>query len=121
MPSPLSQIHLHQMGGAVARAGTGSSSFSGREAGYTYNLIGTWTDPMQDDLHIGAVRDASAALAPLSTGGSYVNFEGDTASGGDDRVRRAYGDEIYVQLARLKGQYDPANLFRRNQNVRAAS
>jgi FAD binding domain/Berberine and berberine like len=121
MPSPLSQIHLHQMGGAVARAGAGTSSFSGREAGYTYNLIGTWTDPMQDDLHIGAVRDASAALAPLSTGGSYVNFETDAVSGGDDRVRRAYGDEIYLRLARLKRQYDPANLFRRNQNVRAAS
>jgi hypothetical protein len=37
--SPMSQIHFHQMGGAVGRVGTGMSSFSGRAAGYTYNVI----------------------------------------------------------------------------------
>ena len=38
MSSPRSQIHLHQMGGAVSRVTTAMSSFSGRAAGYTYNL-----------------------------------------------------------------------------------
>jgi hypothetical protein len=117
MRSPMSQIHVHQMGGAVARVDTGSSSFSGREAGYTYNLIGTWTEPVEDAVHIGAVRAASAALAALSTGRSYVNFNGDTDV---DLVRIAYGDAIYDRLARLKRHYDPSNLFRRNQNVRPA-
>jgi hypothetical protein len=129
MPSPRSQIHLHQMGGAVRRAGTATSSFSGRAAGYTYNLIGTWTDPTEDATHIGAVRQASTALEPSSLGPRYVNFDTDSpgtdssgtdSSGADDRVRSAYGDEIYDRLARLKRQYDPGNLFRRNQNVRPA-
>jgi FAD/FMN-containing dehydrogenase len=120
MPSPLSQIHLHQMGGAVARVGADTSSFSGRTAGYTYNLISTWTDPMQTDLHLAAIRDASAALAPLATGGSYVNFGAATLSG-EQRVQDAYGDQIYTQLARLKRRYDPTNLFARNQNVRPAT
>jgi hypothetical protein len=114
MASPMSQIHLHQMGGAVSRAGTATSSFSGRAAGYTYNLIGTWTDPGEDAVHIAGVRALSAALAPLSLPGGYVNFTpGDDA----DAARGAYGDEIYDRLARLKRQYDPHNLFRRNQNV----
>jgi FAD/FMN-containing dehydrogenase len=116
MPPPMSQIHLHQMGGAVGRVGMTTSSFSGRSAGYTYNLIGAWTDPAEDAARIAGVRTASAALGPLSVG-SYVNFEGET---GPDRVHGAYGPQTYARLARLKGEYDPANLFRRNQNVQPA-
>jgi len=52
-------------------------------------------------------------MAPLSFG-SYVNFEGETGAG---RARATYGPAIYDRLSRLKGQYDPGNLFRRNQNV----
>ena len=115
LPSPMSQIHFHQMGGAVGRAGIETSAFSGRAAGYTYNLISTWADPAQDATHIDANRALAAALAPHSMGGTYVNFVTETDAG---RVRAAYGDEIYDRLARLKRQYDPANLFRRNQNVR---
>jgi len=117
MPSPMSQIHFHHMGGAVGRFGTSGSSFSGRAAGYTYNLIGTWTDPAEDDLHIAAVRAVSAALGGLSLPGTYVNFSPDS---GADPAREAYGDEMYNRLARLKREYDPHNLFRRNQNVRPA-
>lgn len=115
MASPMSQIHFHQMGGAVGRVGTAMSSFSGRAAGYTYNLLGTWSDPSEDATHIAAIRAASAALAPLSLGGSYVNFDS-----ADQRAHAAYGAQIYDRLARLKREYDPTNLFRRNQNVEPA-
>jgi FAD/FMN-containing dehydrogenase len=119
MRSPMSQIHFHQMGGATGRAGRRTSSFSGREAGYTYNLIATWVDAAEDEHHIAAVRDAAGALAPLSMSRSYVNFDGDSDAD-SNRVRAGYGDQIYDRLARLKRQYDPANLFNRNQNVRPA-
>ena len=49
MPSPMSQIHFHQMGGAVGRVPPDASAFSGRHAGYTYNVISTWTDAIEDD------------------------------------------------------------------------
>jgi hypothetical protein len=116
--SPLSQIHLHQMGGRVARSGADHSSFSGRAAGYTYNLIGTWTDQSEDAVRTAAVREAAAALAPMSTGRSYVNFSPEQ---GDAHVRRAYGDDIYDRLSRLKREHDPSNVFNRNQNVRPAT
>lgn len=117
MPSPMSALHLHQMGGAVARVATDATAFSGRTAGYTYNVVSTWMDPGEDATHITANREFSAALAPLSAHGSYVNFLPDSDG---ERVRAAYGDELYTRLARLKREYDSANLFSHNQNVRPA-
>ena len=114
MASPMHQLHFHQMGGAVSRYGQQTSSFSGREAGYTYNVIGTWIDPAEDGTHTGWARDTSGALAPLSLAGTYVNF---SPEGGTQGAAAAYGVDIYERLARLKRQYDPHNLFRRNQNV----
>jgi hypothetical protein len=117
MPSPMSAIHLHQMGGAVNRVAVDATAFSGRSAGYTYNVVSTWADPSEDGLHIDANRAFTEALAPLSDGGSYVNFMPD-ANG--DGVQAAYGAELYGRLARLKREYDSGNLFNRNQNVRPA-
>jgi FAD/FMN-containing dehydrogenase len=114
LPSPMSQIHLHQMGGAVGRIAPDATAFAARTAGYTYNVVSTWTDPGEDAHHIAANRELTAALAPLSAGGAYVNFLTDT---GDGPVRTAYGDATYQRLARLKREYDPSNLFSRNQNV----
>ena len=117
MASPMSAIHFHQMGGAVSRIGRETSAFSGRAAGYTYNLIGTWVEAVEDATHIGLVRAASAALAPLSMSSTYVNFVSEAEP---EDVRAAYGDSIYDRLARLKRQYDPGNVFARNLNIRPA-
>jgi FAD/FMN-containing dehydrogenase len=117
MLSPMSQIHFHQMGGAVGRVAPEATAFSGRAAGYTYNLMSTWMEPAEDAQHIAANREVAAAMAPLSAGGAYVNFLSDA---GGDRVKVAYGGALYERLARLKREYDPANLFSRNQNIRPA-
>lgn len=63
---------------------------------------------------IASVRAVSEAPAPLSMPGRDVNF---AADGQTDGVRGAYRDDIYTRLARLKREYDPGNLFHRNQNV----
>lgn len=120
MPSPMSQIHLHQMGGAVGRVGVDASAFSGRAAAYTYNLVSTWTDVAEDTAHIGANRRLAAALAPLAMPSTYVNFLTDAAADSESPVRAAYGDDVYERLARLKRELDPTNQFRTNHNVRPA-
>jgi FAD/FMN-containing dehydrogenase len=120
MPSPMSAIHLHQMGGAVGRVGIGDTAFSGRTAAYTYNLVSTWTDVAEDATHVAANHRLADALAPMSQRSTYVNFLTDAASDNDAPVRAAYGDDVYDRLARLKREFDPTNLFRINHNVRPA-
>jgi hypothetical protein len=118
MPSPFSQVHIHHMGGAVARVGEDDTAFGHRRATYVYNLNAMWMDPSEDELHSSRNLAAAEAFAPFSTGGVYVNFLGNE---GDGRIRAAYGDAKYERLTRLKATFDPQNLFRLNQNIRPAS
>ena len=69
MPSPMSQIHFHHMGGAVRRALPRRGVLSGRERRFTYNLIWTWLDPAEDGTHVEANRLLATALAPLALPG----------------------------------------------------
>jgi FAD/FMN-containing dehydrogenase len=117
MPSPFSQLHLHQMGGAVARVGEHDTAFGHRRAAFAYNIVSTWVDRSEDGTHERANRDVVEAMGPFATDGVYVNFLGNE---GQDRVRAAYGEQKYARLARLKRELDPGNLFRLNQNIEPA-
>ena len=112
--SPLSQVHVHHLGGAMRTepAGVGSA-FGHRDAQFIYNLIGMWTDPDASLRNASWAGDAFDLLRPASMGGAYVNFMAEDGSG---RVRAAYR-ESYDRLARLKSRWDPDNLFRLNQNI----
>lgn len=114
--SPSSEIHIHHLGGAVARVPDDATAFGQRGAPYLLNIVARWTDPGTDDAQIAWARDLYAAVEPFSTGGTYVNF----LSAGDDRVAAAYGPDNYERLARLKETWDPTNVFRLNQNIRPA-
>ena len=47
-------------------------------------------------------------------GGAYVNFVNNE---GPERVRAAYPGGTWERLRRIKQQYDPTNVFRRNENI----
>ena len=57
-------------------------------------------------------------MQPFSSGGTYVNFL--TQDADEERLRAAYGRELYAGLARIKAKCDADNLFRSNQNIRPA-
>jgi FAD/FMN-containing dehydrogenase len=118
MTSPLSQVHLQHLGGAVRSAGEDETAFSHRDALCALNIVTKWVDPRDAEKHIQWTRDFEAAMRPFSTGGVYVNFLGEE---GEDRVRAAYGPEKYARLAALKKKYDPTNFFLMNQNIKPAA
>ena len=103
--------------GCSAVSGGGDCGCS-RTAEYVLNMQGAWEAPAEDDIHIAWARDFWSAMRPFSSGGTYVNFL--TQDADEERVRAAYGPELYGRLVRIKAKYDPDNLFRSNQNVRPA-
>jgi FAD/FMN-containing dehydrogenase len=111
--APLSQMIIFRIGQGVAAVPDEATAFSHRDARYLFHPISIWTEPGDDERMIGAGRASAAALRPFSTGASYLNFTPES-----DRVRDAYGEEKYARLVALKDAYDPANLFRLNQNIR---
>ena len=80
-------------------------------------LTAQWLDPGESERHVRWIREWWQALRPYATGGVYVNHIGREDEDGADQVRAAYGTN-YQRLAELKMQYDPANLFRHNQNIK---
>jgi hypothetical protein len=111
--SPVSSIALWQMGGAVSRVPDDATAFSGRSAGFTFNINGNslTADGFEDQRQWA--RDYWSALAPFHTG-VYVNF---LMEEGEDRIREAYGAAKYDRLKALKRKHDPSNFFRLNQNI----
>jgi hypothetical protein len=114
MASPLSAIHLHQLGGAVARVREDATAYSGRAAGFTLNIIAAWTDTTESAAHVGWARTLFDAASAHGNGAVYPNFLGDE---GQDRVRAAFGAK-YDRLVAIKRRYDPGNVLRYNQNIR---
>jgi FAD/FMN-containing dehydrogenase len=111
-PGPQCEIHVHQMGGAIARVGDGDTAFAERSMPFLLNAITGWHDPAQTEAHIDWARDVIAAASDASTGRAYINYLGDS-----DAARSSYGDETYKRLVALKNEYDPTNVFRLNQNI----
>ena len=114
--SPLSQILLRHMGGAISRVSPDATAFSYRDATLMLTVPACWTEPDDDRTpHVEWARGLWSALRHVSTGGGYVNQL--DADEGADRVREAYRPDTWRRLVELKRRYDPDNAFRRNANI----
>jgi FAD/FMN-containing dehydrogenase len=114
LPTPLSQIHVHHLEGAVARVPDDATAFGHRGAGFALNVLGTWEDERDGAASAAWARATAAALAGAATGGVYVNFLGEEDQ---HRVASAHGARNFERLRELKRRYDPENFFRGNANI----
>ena len=117
-PSPNSAIAIEHFGGAVNRVGINDTAFNHRGARYNLIILGMWPDAAAKDENVSWVRNLWDAMQPYSSGGVYVNYLGQEADEGPERIKAAYGQEKYKRLVTLKNKYDPGNLFRLNQNIK---
>lgn len=115
---PFPFVGVEALGGAVARVGKDDTAFDHRDAPFNVLVTAGWTDPAEDATHRAWVRGILEAMEPYSTGGVYLNYMQEETDERGDRARSAYGRN-YRRLAEIKTKYDPHNLFRPTQTIRA--
>jgi FAD/FMN-containing dehydrogenase len=117
--SPLTFVPIFPLDGAYADVGDEDTAFGGpRSARFAFNIAAIAPVPQLLEIDRVWVRSFWDELCPhASSAGSYVNFMTDIE---EDRVRAAYGPAKYDRLSRIKAQYDPANVFHNNANIKPA-
>jgi hypothetical protein len=114
VPVVNSTVHIYPIDGACQRVAPDATAFAYRDANFATVIAGMWPDPTQNEANTKWVRDYYDATAPLSEEGGYVNFMADDDQ---DRIKANYKGN-YDRLVDVKRAYDPANLFRHNQNIK---
>lgn len=107
------QMLLGLSNGVVARIPMAATAYPLRGTGLSTLLAAEWSKPEARGRAERWVAETAAALRPWARR-AYVNYLPPSVP---ERIREIYGVN-YPRLARIKAQYDPANLFRVNQNIR---
>jgi FAD/FMN-containing dehydrogenase len=116
-PTELCLTHLYPIDGAANRVPKDATPWGARDAKFSMVIAGISPDAKDAEKLKSWGRAYWKAVHPHNMGGGYVNFMFDDEA--DGRVQAAYGDN-YARLAKVKGKYDPKNLFRVNQNIAPA-
>lgn len=107
LPTPLSEIHLQHMGGAVASVPIDDTAFAHRDVRFFINIIGA----AEEEGQINSLRDRVRALydmlSPDASSGILPNFSDQDDT---DEVRR-FGRLHAARLDTLRRRYDPAGMF----------
>jgi len=110
----LRAVQLRALGGAYARVPADATAYAHRSSPIMVNIAafhdGTDADRALRQLW---VNDLAGELNQ-GDDGAYVNF---LAEEGPERIRAAYPGRTWDRLVEIKARYDPANLFRLNQNI----
>lgn len=104
---------LRVLGGAMARVPANATAFAHRNRRVLVNVAALYGSPDEAVVHETWASRLAMALRQGATG-AYVGFLGNE---GQERVREAYPGQTWQRLAEVKARYDPANLFRLNQNI----
>jgi len=112
-PSARTIMLLEHAHGAAARVPPTATAFPSRGHAFDLVVLSLWENAHDDARQIAWTRSFYEAMQPWSAQQVYVNALSEDDSG---RVAEAYGGN-YARLREAKAKYDPANRFRRNQNI----
>jgi hypothetical protein len=114
-PSPMGQLLIENVHGAVTRIGVTETAFPHRAGGYDFLVLAQWMEPAHTERNVAWARETYAAMTPFFASARYVNYLDDDEAA--DAIPAAYGPN-YRRLQRVKAKYDAENFFRMNQNIR---
>ncbi|WP_372345824.1 FAD-binding oxidoreductase [Streptomyces sp. KL116D] len=103
-------VQLNHLGGALSRPAPNAVPY--RDAGWLVRIL----SPLGEGGRTAARAHHARAFAAVE--GHVVGRSLNFAFGGGDRPEGLYDAETRKRLAGLKAAYDPANLFRRNYDLR---
>jgi FAD/FMN-containing dehydrogenase len=115
--APMRAAQLRVLGGAMARVPADATAFAHRSSRIMVNLA-AFTETPEDRFERQGWVDGFAKALHQRDDGAYVNF---VMEQGEEAVRRSYPPATLDRLARVKGRYDPTNVFRLNHNIRPSS
>lgn len=113
MPSALSGVGLQELCGFAARVPPTATAFPHRGHHWDFLILSQWDDPADSGRNIEWTRRLFDRMQPHLESGVYANNLGEEDS---NRVAAAYGSN-YERLAKIKGAWDPENVFRLNHNI----
>lgn len=104
---PWCEVHVHHLGGAVARIGNDATAFSQRNATFFINVIGHTDAGERFTVVRDWVRDLRTALAPHARAGMQPNFAGEAS----DLKSQTHDADTRSRLSALRARYDPEGLL----------
>jgi FAD/FMN-containing dehydrogenase len=113
--SPLLSAELRHLGGALTPGTCPGGAVSGLDAAFAMFGVGMTPDADADRAVRASADVLHRALAPWSSGGSYLNFAERPKAGA-----ALFGDATYRRLQSVKGEYDPTDVIRANHAVAPA-
>ena len=117
LPTAECEAFVGNLGAAVNRVPADATAYPHRDVLFVLNIHTRWQNASQDKECIAWARELFDAAGKTATGGVYVNFMPEDET---QRIKAgAYGPN-YERLAKIKGKYDPDNLFQMNHNIAPA-
>jgi FAD/FMN-containing dehydrogenase len=112
--APFAAVQIRVLGGAISRVPADATAYGHRQEKIMAMVV-AFSDGTAETAKKRAewAGKLASELNP-KWGAGYINFIFDE---GPERVRAAYPGKIWDRLRDIKKRYDPANVFRLNQNI----
>jgi FAD/FMN-containing dehydrogenase len=110
--SPLLQVDLRHLGGALAEKAEGAGALGSLEGEFAVSAVGVPMGPVTPEAIHEALKRLAEALEPFGTGISYLNF---TERPSD--AATAFSEEDYARLRAVKSELDPDEVIRGGQEI----
>ncbi|HEX4523738.1 MAG TPA: FAD-binding protein [Casimicrobiaceae bacterium] len=107
LPTPVTELHVQHMGGAVTRTPSSECAFGHRNVQFFVNLIGAAPEKSHYEATRAWIRNLHGQLSVEALGGRMPNFADDDDQ---DAIAR-FGKENAERLQGLRRRYDPDGLF----------